>query len=242
MGLKVPTISDIKREVNNAKENFQRSDIGRVTGNITNPVTSRIEAVKDIVKGDFDKAAGRIISSNLSRNLFSQAINSSSSAEELFQTKEANNLSFGLTGDSVKATNAYNEWQNTGKLSKEQLNDILVFNAKGAAMAYGSSYAYEAGYLDKAWAWITQNPGQAALTAKLASQGNYAGALTTVAPELGQYFPPPVQDRPVGFEPPQETSAAFDNFTVEAIDTKTKWALAIALFFIVALIFKKTRG
>lgn len=235
MGWKVPTFSDIKND-------FERSDLGKGAGALTDKFKYPIKTAEQLARGDVEGAFNTGLSGFMGSNPVSQVLNSSSSAETLFETKEANNLSFGLTGDAVKATDAYNQWQDTGKLTDQQLKDILIYNAKGAALAYGASYGYEAGWIDKAWAWVSGNPLDAAVAAKLASQGKYADAIATISPELGEYLPQPVQDRPIGFEPSTGIGAAIDNFSIEAIDTKTKWALIAALFFVVALIFKKTRG
>lgn len=248
MGLKLK-ISAPKISVPSVKQitnSIARSDVGKVAGVVTNPIRTPIEAAKHLVKGDVKGAAGSYFGGVMQNNPMSRLINSSTSVNDLFKNdKTINNLTFGLAGDSVKATEAYNDLQNNGHISGDQWKDILVYNAKAGALVAGGTYAATNGYAAKAGTWALNNPVQTGLLTKMFSKGDYTGVVTSFAPELSGILPPPIIDRPTPFDPPKNNSgviSAVDNFTVAAIDTKTKLALGAALLFVLALILKKIRN
>lgn len=234
----VPTVSQITNTV-------ARSDIGKAAGVVTNPLRTPVDAAKHLMRGDIKGAAGSYFAGVMSNAPMSRLINSSSSIENLFKNnKTINNLSFGLASDSVDATNAYNDLQNNGHISGDQWKDILVYNAKAGALVAGGTYAASNGYLAKAGSYALENPVQSALLAKMYSKGDYSGAITSLVPELSGILPPPIVDRttPVDTSNNGGSLSAVDNFTIEAIDTKTKLALGAALLFVIAIIFKKMRN
>jgi hypothetical protein len=212
------------------------------------PVASAIETTKKIAEGDIKGAATTVAGAVMNTNPVSQTINSSSNVKDLLNTKEVNNLTLGLSGDAVKATEAQNALSFGADLTDEQMRDIGLYNAKAAAMVGAGIYAANSGLAADAGTWIANNSGQALTAGVMIAQGKgnqvLAGVANSVAPGLGDALDPILN--PPAVRTPASTASntggvgtATDNYSVGSIDSTTKIALGAAAFMVLLVFIKK---
>ncbi len=212
------------------------------------PVVSAVETTKKIAEGDIKGAATTVAGAVMNTNPVSQTVNSSTAVKNVFNSKEANNLTLGLTGDAVKATEAQNALSFGADLTDEQMRDIGLYNVKAAAMVGAGIYAANSGLASEAAAWASNNAVQAGTAAALIAQGKGGQVVSNIAnsylPGLGDTLDP-ILNPPATRTPTSSVSntggvgTATDNYSVGSLDSTTKIALGAAAFMVLLVFIKK---
>lgn len=228
-------------------------DIGKAFNSTVNalvvaPVASAIETTKKLSEGDIKGAVTTAGGAVLNANPVAQTINSSSQAKDFLNTKEVNNLTLGLSGDAVRATEAQNAISMGAPLTDEHMRDIGLYNVKATAMVGAGIYAANSGLASEAATWASNNAVQAGTAAALIAQGKGGQVVSNIAnsylPGLGDTLDPILN--PPAVRTPASTASntggvgtATDNYSVGSIDSTTKIALGAAAFMVLLVFIKK---
>lgn len=216
-----------------------------VSAVVVAPVSAAIEGTKKLASGDVTGAANTAVGTILNNNPVSLTVNASGDAgKEFLNTKEANNLTLGLSGDAVRATEAQNSAQRGETLNDEQMKDIGIYNAKAAAVVTAAAYV-----APTVGTWAAANPVTAASTAALIAQGKGGSAITNVAnnlaPGIGNLIDPilnpPAVRAPASSGSTGGVGNATDSYSVGALDSTSKIALLGAGVTVLLLIIKKLK-
>lgn len=252
------TVSSVSNSVNHAvdttvkstanawdrnRDNFENSDIGRVTKVVFTPVASIYNAGREVYNGKLDQAFGQMGASVNNMDLNTRLINSSSSLRELYNSDGFNNVTGGLSRDAVRKSDAFDHWRSEGEISPEDVSATTRYGVRAAIYGAGAYGLSESGYGAKGLSWAQENPAQAAMSAKLAAEGRYGDIAAAVAdeyiPGIGHLISGPSKGDAT---PWQGSPPMVENYDVGPMDTKTIIALAAALFIFTTVIFKKLRG
>ena len=219
---------------------------------VVQPVSATVEATKKVMTGDVQGAATAVGGALLNNNPINQAINVGGEPfKQVLNTKEANNITLGLSGDAVRATQAQNDLVNGEALTGQRAMDIGIYNAKAATLATAGGYALNSGLAAKAGTWALSHPVEGLAAGTLLAQGKGSqlvpGIVNNYLPGAGNLVDP-ILNPPPTRAPASDTSpstgapgAAWDNFTVGGIDSTTKLALGGAFAVVLLVVIKKLK-
>jgi hypothetical protein len=251
---------EVQNAVNSFNENrayFERSDLGRVTRVMSRPVTMPMEIGKKVAEGDLKGAANRTVgyAAASATAQTTDRIQMSSTLENVASTKEANNLTFGYSGDAVDVSRRSSELSGGRDVNINDVTSFARYGVKTAAGAYGLSKLASSGKGKAALDYAKSKPLETVTAASLLAKGKTTEA---AAPFLNQIFPAPIADfirdvftpapTPIQRGPAGEYSsgdmggeynAGF--FGSQNVDPRMKIALVVFVAFAGILIARKFR-